>query len=152
MNYTHFIVCAICIICLIIFMYIIGLFNYNEKQNNETKKYKIKDNFISQNNDPKYDGKMSFDYLHNLSYTPNILNKYYLNDDFRINNTQLVNHPYQFKPNNYFGNPHFINISNENAKYAVSLDPIKYASNKYSINDIGIVKTKNIYNQYGIRV
>jgi hypothetical protein len=85
-----------------------------------------KDSFISKNNDPINDGKMSFSFLHDPNYTNNILNKYYLNDDTKTNNSRNIFHPYQVKKIQYYGNPKF-----------VSKD---------------IRQSNNYYNTYGIRV
>jgi len=66
-----------------------------------------KDTFISQRDTKiETDGNMSFDYLIKKNYTKNILDKYYLNDDTKINGKRLVNHPYQKKNKlNLYGNP-----------------------------------------------
>ena len=85
-----------------------------------------KDNFISINNDPINDGKMSFSFLQDPNYTNNILNKYYLNDDTKTNNNRNIFHPYQVKKTQYYGNP------------------------KFTYKDIG--QSNNYYNTYGIRV
>ena len=55
-----------------------------------------------ENNDPDKDGKMDFSYIYNPNYNANILDKYYLDDDIKINGNRLVYHPLQFKqPNHY---------------------------------------------------
>ena len=87
------------------------------------------DNFSNVNqidNDNYIDGKMNFNYLVNPSYTNNILQTYYFNDD-----NPGVYHPHQLPiivgSTKYYGN---------SAMYGVSA---KYSS------DI-------IYNNYGIRI
>jgi len=85
-----------------------------------------KDNFISVNNDPINDGKMIFNFLQDPNYDNNIIQKYYLNDDTKINNTRIIFHPYQVKKIHYYGNPKFLSKD--------------------------IRQSNNYYNIYGIRV
>ena len=54
-----------------------------------------KEKFLSLNNDPDNDGKMKFDYLNNPNYKNNILARYYIDDDIKINGSRMVQHPYQ---------------------------------------------------------
>lgn len=56
---------------------------------------KNKEKFLSLNNDPDNDGKMKFDYLPNPNYKNNILARYYIDDDVKINGSRMVQHPYQ---------------------------------------------------------
>jgi hypothetical protein len=66
---------------------------------------KNKDRFKNEN--ANNDGKMTFNYLKDNNNTKNILNKYYMNDDTKINGTRIVYHPYQQKNFlNLYGNPH----------------------------------------------
>ena len=54
-----------------------------------------KEKFLSLNNDPDNDGKMKFNYLTNPNYKNNILARYYIDDDIKINGSRMVQHPYQ---------------------------------------------------------
>lgn len=71
-----------------------------------------KEKFITVNNDPDNDGKMTFDYLNNPNYTNNILSRYYIDDDKKINGIRIIQHPYQKSntiqiqgsPRKYYGN------------------------------------------------
>ena len=54
-----------------------------------------KEKFLSLNNDPDNDGKMKFDYLTTPNYKNNILARYYIDDDVKINGSRMVQHPYQ---------------------------------------------------------
>lgn len=60
-----------------------------------------KEKFLTINNDPDNDGKMHFDYLINPNYKNNILSRYYVDDDKKINGSRIVQHPYQ---NSIWGN------------------------------------------------
>ena len=82
--------------------------------------------FISRNNDPANDGKMKFKYLTDINYGINARNKYYINDDVKINNNRIRRHPYQKRIGQYYGNP--ANIGRER---------------KY---------TNDLFNTYGIRM
>lgn len=62
--------------------------------NDKTKK---QENFLTMNNDPDNDGKMTFEYLNSPNYTNNVLSRYYINDDKKINGTRIIQHPYQNK-------------------------------------------------------
>ena len=81
MNSIHYIVISI-----------IGLLFFFISYNN------CKDTFFNEK-DLNYenDGKMNFDYLLNSNHKTNILNKYYLDDDIKVNGRRLNTHPYQFK-------------------------------------------------------
>ena len=111
------------LLVLLLIIIILNIYLSNKKIN---KKVLNIDNFISINNDPAYDGKMQYKFLTNSDYTKNILNKYYVNDDTKINNKRVINHPYQNKTGLFFGNPRF------------------------ALNNTFI--SNNIYNRYGIRV
>ena len=92
---------------------------------------KNKDRFKNEN--ANNDGKMTFNYLKDNNNTKNILNKYYMNDDTKINGTRIVYHPYQQKNFlNLYGNP------NNQTSY-------KGAFNGF--DTIG----EYMYNQYGVR-
>ena len=54
--------------------------------------------------DATLDGKQMFPYINDPNYTANILNEYYLNDDKKIYDTRLVQHKYQIKSGQYYGN------------------------------------------------
>ncbi len=92
----------------------------------EYKKKYLLDTFISINNDPANDGKMTFNYLTNKNYGKNILNKYYQNDDTRINGVRAVYHPYQIKNNKLFGIAEYIRLDKE--------------------------KSNKLFNDYGVRL
>ena len=53
--------------------------------------------------DATLDGKQMFPYINDPNYNANILNEYYLNDDTKINDTRLVQHKYQIKSGQYYG-------------------------------------------------
>ena len=46
---------------------------------------------------------MNFEYLTNPNYARNILATYYLDDDKKINNQRVVNHPYVYTYNKNYG-------------------------------------------------
>lgn len=69
--------------------------------------------FVSLNNNPENDGKMLFDYLTNKNYGENIINKYYQNDDTKINGINVINHPYKDKLNYLFGIAPYIKMTSE---------------------------------------
>ncbi len=113
MNIVLLLILFIAIIILNVY-----LLNKNTKQN--------KEKFITENNDPEKDGKMTFNFLRDPNYGSNILKKYYLNDDTKTNNVRNIFHPYQKKTRKYYGNPKFYG------------------------NDC--IRTNDIYRDYGIRV
>ena len=92
------------------------------------------DKFISEKElNYENDGNMKFEYLLNDNHKNIILNKYYLNDDIKVNSKRLNIHPYQFKNEKYlYGISVFQNKDNQ-----------KYG-NSYSFSDY-------IYNTYGVR-
>ena len=92
------------------------------------------DTFISEKElNYENDGNMKFEYLLNDNHKNIILNKYYLNDDIKVNSKRLNIHPYQFKNEKYlYGISVFQNKDNQ-----------KYG-NSYSFSDY-------IYNTYGVR-
>lgn len=92
-------------ILLIIVLYYIN--DKNRKNYQYNQNHQNHDTFISQRDaNVNNDGNMNFDYLIKKNYTKNILDKYYLNDDTKINGKRLVNHPYQKKNKlNLYGNP-----------------------------------------------
>jgi len=71
--------------------------NSNGKINGEIINGKInsKEKFLTINNDQNNDGKMNFDYLVNPNYKNNILSRYYIDDDKKINGSRIIQHPYQ---------------------------------------------------------
>ena len=81
MNTIHYIIISIIILTFFLIIY-----------NN------FKDKFVNEK-DLNYenDGNMTFDYLLNSNHKTKILNKYYLDDDIKINGQRLNRHPYQFK-------------------------------------------------------
>ena len=113
----------------IVFIFLVICVWKDNIMNNTMNRY---EKFISRNNDPANDGKMKYKYLTDINYGINIRNKYYINDDLKINNTRIRRHPYQKKNYNwsdrkyYYGKP--ANIGRER---------------KYS-NDL--------FNTYGIRM
>ena len=58
--------------------------------------------FLIRNNPDFVDGQMNFNYLVDPNYTQSILNRYYINDDTKINGQRVVVHPNQYK--RYFAN------------------------------------------------
>jgi len=90
-----------------------------------------KDSFISKNNVPSNDGKMNFDYLTNPNYSRDIINKYYLNDDSKLNGIRNVYHKFQQKNNNFYGNSKYLSI-------------LPFLSNSFY--------TDLMYKTYGIRI
>ena len=115
------------IITIILFVYTYlcnkNLFNQNYFS------FNVIDNFITPQNANTLQDFIpvnTYKYLQDSNYTKKIINKYYLNDDTKINGSRIVNHPYQVKNGRYFGNARFL----------------------------GNTKTQsdNIYNWFGIRV
>ena len=93
-------------------MYAIYFNNNNNKNQSETFRSV---NYIKavNYNDPKNDGKLKYKYLYDTNNTSNIVNKYVINDDKKINSNRVIYHPYQLKQSEYYGNPYFIqNIPN----------------------------------------
>ena len=86
-------------VILVLLLFIIILFAkiilYSGEQNKKT----ANESFLTINNDPDNDGKMKFDFLNNPNYKNNILSRYYIDDDKKINGSRMVQHPYQ---NSYF--------------------------------------------------
>jgi hypothetical protein len=71
---------------------------YYFKQNNQNNlKYET---FLTKNNDPNNDGKMTFPFLNDPNYSKNVLNSYYLNDDTKVNGNRVIIHPRQMP---YYG-------------------------------------------------
>ena len=93
------------IILLVIVSILLIIISYTQYQ--YQYQYFKKDTFISQRDaNIENDGNMKFDYLIKNNYTKNVLDKYYLNDDKKINGKRVVNHPYQKKNYlNLYGNP-----------------------------------------------
>ena len=91
---------------------------------------KNKDRFKNEN--ANNDGKMTFNYLKDNNNTKNILNKYYMNDDTKINDTRIVYHPYQKKNYlNLYGNP---NNQIYNTGFYNGFDTYgEYMYNKYGV-------------------
>ena len=120
------------IILLIILLIIIKYYNNNFhiQQKSEKNTKKIIEKFIIRNDDPDNDGKMKFSYLINPQYTPDILSKYYLNDDTRVNNIRSIEHPTQ--------SPRRASLSSD----------IKYYGNIYYNN----IESNRIYKETGIRL
>jgi hypothetical protein len=81
MNSIHYIIISI-----------IGLLFFLISHNNYKDKF-FNEKILNYEND----GKMNFDYLLNSNHKTNILNKYYLDDDIKVNGRRLNTHPYQFK-------------------------------------------------------
>jgi len=91
------------------------------------------DKFIDKNLNYENDGNMTFDYLLDNNYKNNVLNKYYINDDIKVNGNRLNIHHYQVKNNRkLYGMSHF--QKKEYGKYG-----------KYD------TFTDYIYNTYGVR-
>ena len=81
--------------------------SYYNKQQHINNTYN-KERFFAQQYDPNNDGNMKFNYLVSPNYTTNILSRYYINDDTRVNNVRVINHPNQNikkgYASNYYGN------------------------------------------------
>lgn len=94
----------------------------------------FKDNFVNEK-DLNYenDGNMKFDYLLNNNHKNIILNKYYLDDDIKVNGIRLNNHPYQLK----------------NDKKLYGIIEYQYTDN-YNFGKYNTF-TDYIYNTYGVR-
>ncbi len=130
-----------CLVVLVVFIFILGvcyIFHPYSLNNNKNKNNYI-ESFISQrqNNDPDLDGKMSFNYLTNPDYKNNILARYYLDDDIKINGSRLVEHPGQVKNDCY---KILLNRQRQNVKCYGSRD------------NININNSNDIYANYGIRI
>ena len=96
------------------------------------------------------DGNMTFEFLNNEN-TNYVLDKYYINDDTKINGVRVNYHPYQEHVNNpvivdayskYLQNSAYPYIYG-NPKLHIQRTPGQW--NKYD------TKAQDIYNQYGIR-
>ena len=100
MDYIFFLSLIFILIIIIIYLYQNNNYNYYNKYNNI-------DTFQSQRDiNIENDGNMKFNYLIDKNYTNTILQKYYLNDDTKINGMRVVNHPFQKKNVlNLYGNP-----------------------------------------------
>ena len=91
------------------------------------------DKFYNKNFNYENDGNMNFDYLLDNNHKNKVLNKYYLNNDIKVNGKRLNIHHYQLKNNrNLYGMAHF-----------QKKDTGKYGNN-HTFADY-------IYNIYGIR-
>jgi len=83
------------LVILILLVFIIIVFANIILYSGEQNKKLGKESFLTINNDPDNDGKMRFDYLNNPNYKNNILSRYYVDDDKKINGSRIVQHPYQ---------------------------------------------------------
>ena len=142
-----------------IFMFIIikNIYQNNNNNNNNNNKYDSKynskynttDKFINlTEKNVGNDGTMNFNYLTDKNYTENILNTYYLNDDTKINNVRIVEHPFQKKLSysNTYGNPGY----NRSRQISWGIGNGILLS---SVNNWGNYSTFSdyIYNTYGVR-
>ena len=102
MDYIFFL--SLIFILIIIYIYQNNNYKYSSKY---SSKYNNIDTFQSQRDiNIENDGNMKFNYLIDKNYTNTILQKYYLNDDIKINGMRVVNHPFQKKNDlNLYGNP-----------------------------------------------
>ena len=149
-----------------IFMFIIIKNIYQNNNNNNNKydskynsKYNTTDKFINlTEKNVENDVTMNFNYLTDKNYTENILNTYYLNDDTKINNVRIVEHPFQKKLpySNTYGNPDY-NISRK-ITWSPSRNwgrggPVGSGILLSSVNNWGNYSTFSdyIYNTYGVR-
>ena len=90
-----------------------------------------KDKFTLKDLNYENDGNMNFDYLLDINHKNSVLNKYYLNDDLKINGRRLISHPYQLK--------------NDRNLYGISVfQKIENVGNYSTFSDY-------IYNTYGVR-
>ena len=93
--------------------------------------------FITNMNDPLYDGKEKYDFLRDKNYGRNVLSVYYLDDDMKLtskNGRTPVDHPYRDKKNTYFGLTSYLNFPNANTQ------------------DLKLIQSTNIYNETGVRL
>lgn len=68
--------------------------------------------FITENNDPSKDGKMSFGYLTDPNYSNNVKKKFFENTiDSKMNGQYVMNHPYRVKQNKLFGIAPVLNMT-----------------------------------------
>ena len=74
---------------------------------------------------------MKFNYLVSPNYTTNILSRYYINDDTRVNNVRVINHPNQNIKNIGYNSKYYGNLGGSNVLNVVS---------------------NSFYNAYGIRL
>ncbi len=124
------------IILISVIVFIILLYDEYPIQHNAQHNIRYQEKFLNKLNPyGESDGKMNFNYLVNPSYTNNILNTYYFNDD-----NPGVYHPNQIpnilKSKKYYGNT---------GKYAYSDVIIYYDLILKPISD-------NLYNSQGIRI
>tara|TARA_Y100000389_G_C17426390_1_gene499793 strand:+ start:1208 stop:1561 length:354 start_codon:yes stop_codon:yes gene_type:complete len=90
------------------------------------------DKFIDKNLNYENDGNMTFDYLLDNNYKNDVLNKYYINDDIKVNGKRLNIHHYQFKNNNnLYGLAHF--QKTEDGKYGNYKTFAEYIYNTYGV-------------------
>jgi len=123
MKIIIFIIIIFIILYLLYLLYLLNNKTTTSNKTTNTNKSVIIDNFGALNITDKI---MTFDYLTNKNYTKNILDIYYNNDDTILNNRRVNIHPFQFRQNNFYGNPRFLTLD-------------KRLSDSY-------------YNQYNIRV
>ena len=126
------------IILIIIIIIIILLNKYN---------FFKKDNFFVISN-PKdifdNDGKMKFDYLNDPYYTENVLKKYYINDDKKLNGVKVNSHIYA---NSY---PNCEN-ARDTVPYVYSGDISFHCRRKNGWWNKYDTLSQDIYNLYGVR-
>ena len=104
--------------------------SYYNKQQHINNTYN-KERFFAQQYDPNNDGNMKFNYLVSPNYTTNILSRYYINDDTRVNNVRVINHPNQNIKNIGYNSKYYGNLGGSNVLNVVS---------------------NSFYNAYGIRL
>ncbi len=107
MSFCINILLIVSILLIIVLYYINDKNRKNYQYNKHQQNNQNQDTFISQKDENAYnDGNMKFDYLIKKNYTNNVLKKYYLNDDTKINGIRIVYHPYMKKNHlNLYGNP-----------------------------------------------
>ena len=83
---------------LVIILILTHLKNRNgNNKNNENNNNVSNETFLIRNNPDFVDGQMNFNYLVDPNYTQSILNRYYINDDTKINGQRVIFHPNQYK-------------------------------------------------------
>lgn len=98
------------------------LYSYSSTCKHDCSGYDKCDFFIA-NANISNNAPMNFSYLTNKNYANNILHTYYLDDDKKINNQRVVNHPYMYT----------------------------YDKN-YGIYWWSPIRSNTIYNSYGVRI
>ena len=97
----------ILLILIIFTVFVIIYYKYINKKN--------RDYFITpkNNSDTINIPIKTYSFLHDDNYSKAIIDKYYVNDDIKINNNRVVKHPYQYKTNQYYGNQRYLTYNSK---------------------------------------